>query len=189
MTYYDEPANVEHYVKISEGYDGQLLISVLNNHLPDGSSVLELGMGEGKDLKLLERQYQVTGSDASATFINRYLQQNPTADILHLDANTLQTDRQFNALYSNKVLHHLSPEQLVASFQHQALRLFAKGLTLHSFWLGDGADEFAGETLYYYQPDTIIKLLSPNFEVLEWKTYDESEPDDSFYVLSQKREN
>ena len=53
MGYYDDPKNVEEYVKMAESYDGQELIDVLHRYLPDGASVLELGMGPGKDYLLL----------------------------------------------------------------------------------------------------------------------------------------
>ncbi len=52
MNYFDDPANVESYIKMADGYDGRALIGILQKHLPPGSTVLELGMGPGKDLGL-----------------------------------------------------------------------------------------------------------------------------------------
>ena len=36
-----------------------------------GSTLLELGMGPGKDLDLLKKTYSVTGSDSSKIFVYR----------------------------------------------------------------------------------------------------------------------
>ena len=53
MGYWNNKKNIEEYIKMSEGYDGRKLIKILKKFLPEGSSVLELGMGSGKDLDIL----------------------------------------------------------------------------------------------------------------------------------------
>ncbi len=68
MGFYDTEGGVKEYVEMAEGYDGAELVEVLKKHLPEGSTVLELGMGPGKDLALISRSYTVTGSDSSAAF-------------------------------------------------------------------------------------------------------------------------
>jgi ubiquinone/menaquinone biosynthesis C-methylase UbiE len=70
MNYYDEIDNVREYIEMAEGYDGRELIEVLKQYLPKGASILELGMGPGKDLDLLSQTYQVTGSDNSQVFLD-----------------------------------------------------------------------------------------------------------------------
>lgn len=52
MGHLDVPANVRGYIRMAEGYDGAGLIAVLRKYLPAGSTLLELGMGPGKDLDL-----------------------------------------------------------------------------------------------------------------------------------------
>ena len=126
MGYYDSEKNVEQYIQMAEGYDGRYLIEKLERYLPEGSSVLELGMGPGKDLDLLNKKYTAAGSDNSDVFVNKYLKSNPGADVFVLDALTLDTDRNFDALYSNKVLTHLNYEQMKASFLRQS-RILSSG--------------------------------------------------------------
>ena len=58
--YYDNEKNARDYIEMAEGYDGRELIKVLKQYLPDGASLLELGMGPGVDLELLNQSYQVT---------------------------------------------------------------------------------------------------------------------------------
>ena len=98
MNYFDSPENVQQYIDSAEGYDGRDLIALLAQYLPAGSSVLEIGMGPGKDLALLAADYDVTGSDSSQIFVERYRAMHPAADPLLLDAVTLETDRRFDAL-------------------------------------------------------------------------------------------
>ena len=69
--YFDTNEGVDEYIQMAEGYDGRELIEILRSHVPSGSSVLELGMGPGKDLALLQPYFQATGSDSSAIFVDR----------------------------------------------------------------------------------------------------------------------
>ncbi len=68
MGYFDSEENVDAYIAMADGYDGAELIALFARYLPEGSSVLELGMGPGKDLDLLRPSYRVTGSDTSRVF-------------------------------------------------------------------------------------------------------------------------
>ena len=102
MSYFDDPKNVRNYTKMAEGYDGRELVRILSGHLEPGSSVLELGMGPGKDLDILKQQYKLTGSDSSQVFLDAYQGSNPSANLLLLNAETLETTQQFDCIYSNK---------------------------------------------------------------------------------------
>jgi trans-aconitate methyltransferase len=117
MDYYKQERNVKEYIKMAEGFDGQKLITELINHLPRNSSVLEIGMGPGKDIPLLEKYYKVTGSDNSDLFIDRYRKAHPNVDLIFLDAITIETDRKFQGIYSNKVLIHLTREEFKNSIK------------------------------------------------------------------------
>lgn len=77
MGYYHDPSNVREYLEMAEGVDGRALVEVLACHLPAGSTVLELGMGSGKDLAFLSASYRVTGSDNAQTFLDLYRQTHP----------------------------------------------------------------------------------------------------------------
>ena len=76
MGYYDREENVQEYIQMADGYDGKALIDRLWRFLPDGSTVLEIGMGPGKDLDILREKYVVTGSDSSDVFLE-FIQENP----------------------------------------------------------------------------------------------------------------
>lgn len=187
MGYYDDPKHVEEYIKMADGYDGKVLIDVLQQHLPSGKSVLELGMGPGKDLELLSAHFKVTGSDQSAAFLERYKQLHPDADLLQLDAVSMDTTRQFDGIYSNKVLYHLTRDALVESFKRQATVLKKGGIALHSFWYGDGEDSMHGLHFAYYTEATLSQIIPDLYDVVTISRYTEMETDDSLYVVLKRK--
>ena len=186
MEYYYTQESVDEYIAMAEGYDGRELIEVLKKHLPPGSTVLELGMGPGVDLDILSETFQATGSDVSPLFLERYRAAHPGADLLLLDAATLETERTFDAIYSNKVLMHLTREQARASLRRQAEVLRDGGLLLHSLWYGDEEQEFSGLRFVQYTAASFADIVGPEFALLQAGRYAEMEQDDSIYILMQK---
>ena len=67
--YYNTKESVEEYINMSLGHDGKQIITRLQEFLPAGSHLLELGSGPGTDWKLLVQHYQVLGSDQSPEFL------------------------------------------------------------------------------------------------------------------------
>lgn len=186
MDYYQKKENVDRYIKIAKGFDGKHLIDILSKQLPAGSSLLELGMGPGKDLDLLRKNYTVCGSDNSTLFLDLYKAKHPDIDLLLLDAVSLETDRRFDCIYSNKVLHHLSVQELKQSVERQTDLLNAQGLICHSFWRGDGIEEYDGMHVTLYQELQLKKIFEPAFQVLEIHIYKEMEQDDSILIIAAK---
>ncbi|MEQ8676515.1 MAG: class I SAM-dependent methyltransferase [Aggregatilineales bacterium] len=186
MSYYNIQKNVEQYIQMAEGYDGKLLIDVLGKHLPEGSTVLELGMGPGKDLMLLGEKFNVTGSDVSPLFLERFKASNPDADLLQLDAVTMKTDRKFDCIYSNKVLYHLTQEQLIQSLKQQLQALKPNGLAHHSFWYGEGSEEMHGLQFTYYTEEKLQEIIGESYDIVEMQRYTEMDEDDSIYILLRK---
>jgi len=185
MSYFDDPVKVDEYIKLAEGFDGKDQVEVLCKYLAKGSSVLELGMGPGKDLDLLLAHYQATGSDASKTFVELYEKSHPGADLLLLDAVTLETDRKWQGVYSNKVLHHLKEEELVQSLDRQGKILEPGAVLVHSFWRGEGTDMIQDLRFTYYTEQGLTELFGINFRVLECLVYQEMEKDDSILLVAE----
>ena len=186
MGYYDREQNVDAYERMAAGYDGRDLVAVLERHLPAGSSVLEIGMGPGKDLPLLSRRFHPTGSDRSAIFVDRVRAARPGADVLLLDAVMLETDRRFDAIYSNKVLHQWTREDLVRSLRVQRRVLNAGGIAVHGLWYGDRLETDDSGQCQYYTPQTFAEAAGELFEILETGSYAEDSADDSLYVVLRR---
>ena len=99
MGYFDNEKNVKDYIKMVKGYDATELINILRKHLKKDSTLLELGMGPGKDLDILREYYKVTGSDSSQIFVNRYKKIHPESDILQIDAIDIKIQQKFDCIF------------------------------------------------------------------------------------------
>ena len=190
MGYYDDEKNVAQYIRLAADYDGRLLIDALKTMLPKGSKLLELGMGPGKDLLLLNEDYDVIGSDSSQVFIERFRRLHPSIRVMPLDAITMDAmdaAERFDGIYSNKTLCHLTADQLRDSFEGQARALRKGGIALHSFWHGRGESCHHGLRFVYYCESSLEALIGAGFETLKLQRYTEMSPDDSLYIALRKR--
>lgn len=183
MGFYDTDEGVEQYLQIADGYDGKDLIEILIKHLPGGSSLLELGMGPGKDLDILKNNFNATGSDNSNLFLDRYKKAHPDSDLLILDAVSIDTLRKFKAIYSNKVLHHLSYADMEQSFINQGKVLEPGGVVFHSFWYGSKIENYESLMFYQVTESKLQSIIGDQFEIIEMKKYTEMDIDDSIYLI------
>jgi cyclopropane fatty-acyl-phospholipid synthase-like methyltransferase len=185
--YYHTKESVEEYVKLAGDVSGKELIEQFNNFLKPNSKVLEIGSGPGTDWKLLNERYSVVGSDNSSEFLNHLRNAIPEGEFALLDAVELNTDRSFDGIYSNKVLHHLSNKELVKSIQRQYEILQPSGIICHSFWKGEGDEIFKGLFVNYHIQSEIRELFAAHFEILILKEYAEFEENDSILIIARKK--
>lgn len=188
MTIFEDKDNSLEYINMDMGYDGKKLINYLKNHLKNGSTILVLGMGLGKDLNTLSEHYIATGSDFSSLFIEVYRQDYPEADLLRLDPVELKTDRKFDCIYSNKNLQNLSKDELSQSLTRQQKLLNSNGFLFHSFWYGNKVENHHGLKVSYYNHETICEVIPSNLELIEFTRYSQIRKEDSFYVVLKKRD-
>lgn len=186
-SFYEKEEKVNQYIDMAKGYDGKEIIEKLKNFAKPPKSVLELGMGPGVDLKLLQSAgFQVTGSDYSKLFVARFLETDPKADVLQLDAIHINTERKFDVIYSNKVLHHLTLTELEKSTLRQADVLNDNGIVCHTFWHGDDSYEMEGLDFQEYRIEQLKDIFEMNYEILHAEIYTEMEKDDSILIIGKK---
>lgn len=185
MSFYNDPEKVDQYIAMCDGYDGSNLYRELRLYLPDRKSVLELGSGPGFDLAFLKEHYRVTGSDLSDEFLTRLKKKYPAIPFRKVDATMMALDETFDCIYSNKVLHHLTAEELSASLLNQAKRLTPGGLIAHSFWIGEESHEMEGMLFTYYRQEELLELISRQYDVISTLGYQEFEPGDSLFVIAR----
>lgn len=183
---FDTEEGVLKYEQMANGHDGRDLVERLRRHVPEGARVLELGMGPGKDLDMLRQKYEAVGSDSSPVFLERYRQRSAFEGLLLLDAITLKTTQTFDAIYSNKVLHQLTPEELRSSLERQVELLTPGGIALHSLWYGEGEEDFGGMKSVSYDETTFEKLMPPALTMVEQGRYAEMDAGDSLFVVLKK---
>lgn len=187
MTYFNDKLKVLEYIKMCQGIDGKELIDVLRIHLKEESTVLELGMGPGNDLNLLKKYYIVTGSDNSQVFLDMYKENNEDIELLFLDAITINTEKKFDCIYSNKVLQHLTKKELYQSIERQKEVLRDEGLLFHTFWRGNSEEIYDGLRFVYYEKEELIKIFQSFFRVIDINYYSEQEDKDSIYIILMKK--
>lgn len=185
--YYKSKASVQEYIKLSDGVSGAELIDKLKVELAPGSSLLEIGSGPGTDWEILSRTYKVQGSDFSNEFLAHLRKAYPTESFLTLDAATLKTDLLFDGIYSNKVLHHLTDQDLQQSVDRQAAILNPKGIICHSFWKGEGSETFKGMFVNYHNEEVLKGLFDTRFDILLLESYAEFEAGDSLLLIGRKK--
>lgn len=183
--YYHTKESVDQYIAAAEGFNGSELINELKKHLPAGKSVLEIGSGPGADFEILMGDYAVVGSDFSNEFISRLNIRFPSQQFLNLDATTLKTNLKFDAIYSNKVLQHLSNEQLEKSIEAQIRCLNTDGIICHSFWKGKGNESFEGSLVNYQTKESLLSFFREKFTILYLEEYKEFEAHDSLLLIAQ----
>ncbi|MCB1189022.1 MAG: class I SAM-dependent methyltransferase [Leptospiraceae bacterium] len=189
MDFYNEPSKVDEYEKMCEEYDGSELHTILYKHLKENSTLLELGCGPGNDIVALQKKYQVTGSDLSDEFILRCKKKFPDLSFFKLDAVFINTDKIFDCLFSNKVLHHFKFEQLEASLKRQKEVIKANGLFAHTFWLGDKEFEMEGMFFLFYNKEKLLSIVSKYYKILETYIYKEFEENDSIFIIAQNNKS
>ena len=185
--YYKTKESVEEYIKLAKDVNGRQLIEKLVEVLPPGSALLELGSGPGTDWKNLNGIYEVTGSDSSTEFLTHLNKGNKDGEFLNLDAVTLSTDRKFDGIYSNKVLHHLRDDEINKSIKRQFKILNESGIICHSFWKGEGSEIFKGLFVNYHTISSLKEKFKDYFEITFIEEYKEFENNDSVLLMGKKK--
>ena len=189
MDFYNDPVKVDEYETMCEEYDGSELYRVLGKHLIDNSTLLELGSGPGNDLDYLKKKYKVSGSDLSDEFLIRCKKKHADVSFIKLDAVSIKSDKLFDCVFSNKVLHHLTLAELEKSLKRQQEVIATNGLFAHTFWLGDKEFTMEGMLFIFHNREHLVKLVSKYFTILELYDYKEFEEGDSIFILAKNDKN
>lgn len=185
--YYKTKESVDEYINLAKDVNGKQLIEKLEQVLPPNSVLLEIGSGPGTDWKILNKTFHVIGSDNSTEFLNHLVSKNPNGEFLELDAITLLTDKKFDGIYSNKVMHHLTDNELADSIKRQYEILNPNGIICHSFWKGEGSEIFKGLFVNYHNEVNLKEFHKAYFEILSIENYKEFEDEDSLLLLGRKK--
>ncbi len=184
--YYKTKASVKEYIELAKDVNGAGLIEKLTQVLPSGSNVLEIGSGPGTDWKILNDSYHVIGSDNSSEFLKHLLAKYPNGEFLNLDAVTISTNKTFDGIYSNKVLHHLKDDELENSIKRQREILNTNGIICHSFWKGEKSEIFKGLYVNYHIEKELEDFFGAYFKILSIQVYKEFEDGDSLLLIARK---
>lgn len=185
--YYHTKESVEEYIRLAADVHGGDLIAKFKEYLPANATLLEIGSGPGTDWEILKEDYDVIGSDNSIEFLDHLIKRYPNSPFIELNAITLDTDKHFEGIYSNKVMHHLTDDELKRSISRQYEVLNDQGIVCHSFWKGEGTEIFKGMYVNYHTENTLTEMFAPRFEVLLLEHYAEFEDGDSLLLIGRKK--
>lgn len=185
-TYYHTKESVEEYIEMAKEFDGRKLIEKLKDYLKQGSKVLELGSGPGKDWEILNEQFSAVGSDYSIEFLEHLKTKNKEGDFLTLNAVDIKTELHFDGIYTNKVLQHLTDSEIKSSVLRQHEILNEKGIICHSFWHGEGTETFNGMYVNYQSEIPLENLFGSCFEIKLLERYKEFDERDSILLIAEK---
>jgi len=187
MSWFDSKENAERYLEMVAGFDDPIVRDALRSLVAPAATLLELGCGPGVDANALVcAGYQVTASDRSTPFLENYRANGGLAETLLLDAVSLETDRQFDGLYSNKVLQHLTRSDFERSLEGQVRLVAPGGIALHSLWAGQGERMLHGIRFTYWEPDQVRAVVPAGWEWVDHTHYREMEEDDSFWFALRR---
>ncbi len=100
-------------------------------------------MGTGADYLTLKADYQITSSDYSQTFNDKFHEKYDD-EILKINALSMEgVNEKYDCIYTNKVLQVLEYDQIVQSIAKQVYCLTSKGMLVHSIWSYQSDDIFA----------------------------------------------
>lgn len=185
--YYKTKVSVEEYIRLAKDVNGGELIEKFKEYLPTKATLLEIGTGPGTDWNILNKDYEVIGSDNSKEFLSHLKSSNPAGRFIELNAIKLNIDEKFDALYSNKVMHHLKDNELIDSIKRQHAILNPNGLICHSFWKGEGSEIFKGLFVNYHSEKSLGAFFEGYFEILQIDSYAEFEDGDSLLFIGKKK--
>jgi SAM-dependent methyltransferase len=131
-------------------------------HLLPGDRMLELGSGPGRDAAFFEASgIAVQRSDGTAAFVSMLREQGHGAKLLDVTRHELGED--FDAIFANAVLLHLTPQQLDALLRRGARAVRPGGLLAFTVKEGDGeawtSDKQLSRYFCYWREPQLRQLL------------------------------
>ncbi|MFV0424929.1 MAG: class I SAM-dependent methyltransferase [Bacilli bacterium] len=174
---------VNQYYEMLKDYQDEFVQNKFLKFIPKNLKVLELGFGTGLDYFALKDFYEYTISDYSKAFIDEF-KKRYNIDAIQIDAKFIDINEKFDCIFSNKVLHVFTDEELVLSFDSQYNALYSDGYIFHTLWYSKDAipDEYANRV----NEAKLIELLDKKFEVIHSETYSEMEDEDSIVFIAKK---
>eukprot|EP01059_Diplonema_ambulator_P014325 TRINITY_DN251_c0_g1_i2.p1 TRINITY_DN251_c0_g1~~TRINITY_DN251_c0_g1_i2.p1 ORF type:complete len:194 (+),score=75.22 TRINITY_DN251_c0_g1_i2:58-639(+) len=192
MKIYETPEGADMYTEMRGGADFSEHKDTLVKHIGDGSTLLELGMGPANDYAWMRNVFKVTGSDYSEVFLGRAKEKFPEGDFMLLNAKTMDTERRFDAIFSNKVYQHFDLPTTKIAMAAQAKVLNDHGTIAHTFWVGkDTVETHEGMTFYNHSKENLTAAIEEaGFTIVFTHDYNECENrEDEFnsvFVIAKK---
>lgn len=184
LLYYDQ--NADEFVSRTLSLDMSELYEKFLPLLPDQGKIFDAGCGSGRDAKAFkDLGYEVVAADASIELVQRssILLGQPA---LHLRLEDILFVNEFDGIWANASLLHLSTASLGTVLEKLAAALKKDGVLFMSFKYGQGEHIRTGR-LFNDQNENSIKIILeriPAFSIIEiWKCADSRSKDSPDFWL------
>ena len=145
------------------------------SYLPEGSFILDLGCGSGRDTKLFhDNGYRVEAMDGSEEMC-KLAAKETGLQVKHVLFSDFHEENKYDAVWACASILHLPKNEMKNMLERIAASLQDKGIFYTSFKYGDYEGEKNGRYFSYYTEETLNELLSsvPSLELLEeWISVD-----------------
>ncbi len=113
---------------------GPRLARVLSRNFNQGARLLHAGSGAGEVDLLVRDSFEIVAGDMSKLALDKYVKQHPDSEVILLNITEKNfKDLQVQGIYNLGVMEHLTPEEIVLSFQNFSASLPSKGRIV-LFW-------------------------------------------------------
>ena len=155
--------------ELSWGAEPSILVQELLDYRNKLGSVLDIGMGEGRDvLFLAEKGFQVTGVDLSGDVVKKCLklakERKLSVEALEGDFLDYYPDNRFDIIISNVTLHLLEKDQIRRTIVKMKKMTRKKGLNLIVVF----TEKDSSNAPYKFQKDE-LKLFYKDWKILDYK--------------------
>jgi len=167
-TYFDNPL-------LAGAFDGWLA------QLPPGGNVLDVGCGHGNPVisRLLDKGFQVTGSDFSPKMLRRASEQYPQVNFIQTASTQFTSSALYDGICSFNSVLYLDPIDFLTSIYklHNAVKpggsLFLYGFASGPSWRGEPFSHSVGQWMWswHYDMEEAASLLEEHgyFKVMDAK--------------------
>lgn len=175
-------SHAEEFASFSTIFRGKLekWINYFSSKFPEGSSILDIGCGGGRDsLFLANKGFLITGIDFSEKLIEIVKKRVPSGRFLVMDFEKLSfPQNSFDGIWACASLYHLPKENLLGVLKKINLVLKKGGLFFSLFRVGEGerfTKEKRGNAIlerfgaYYYPKELDALLVKSGFNGIKFE--------------------
>ncbi len=156
--FYDQHA--QSYIERTKSLDLGTLYPHFEKYLGEGSHVLDLGCGSGRDSLYFEgKGYQVTALDGSLEMVS-HCRRILNGRVVHSSFEAYQTHEAYDGIWACASLLHVDRDQLAACVHKYIGYLKPRGVLFMSFKVYEEDFEFEGRSFTCFSEDAFTDFVN-----------------------------
>lgn len=174
--YYNKNAGI--FIENTLNLDMSYTYEKFEKYLTQGSKILDLGFGSGRDsIYFTKRGYIVTSTDFAEEFVERG-RRLLSNEVVLLDTLEMQYKNVFDGIWACSSLLHFNDDELIIALKNCYNALKNNGVMYTSFKKGSFIGERNGRFFHDFEQDDLVELVQKmKFQVLELFVTKDVRPD------------